>query len=355
MQASPEAWQDLVTVAAPEQLRAWQKHVAKCQAPVISADATDVTAPANMEQQTQSEATSPPDVLQNHREEQASDPDDFTAQSVPEKGPDVEQDSMWRQQSLNTDSTELLNAAEGVVAAESAIANAMQKHPDSAQTASSSNSLGQNESRDGSQNGASRTAPEDDLLLEDMEPAVYASVEEMEEAERLSRGSDFVEEPLRLLTEEETDASLVHRNYTSLPVVFAPMLFRAAGANGASWGGDDGSGTERMLFTVDTTIHEGDPDIVALVFEDPVDASALLSMLAHVRGFRDPDAVTRRVVPMPASAAQDVASGQGASVLCMAKGFQKKAEVRAGKEIDGLLSRIAGARWASLIDAQMVS
>jgi hypothetical protein len=111
----------------------------------------------------------------------------------------------------------------------------------------------------------------------------------------------------------------------------------------------------KMLFTVDTTIDETDPDIVALVFEDPVDATALLSMLAHVRGFRDPDKVARRVVPMPADIAQAVATEQGASVLCMAKGFQKKAEVRAGKEIDGLLSRIAGARWASLINAQVVS
>jgi hypothetical protein len=179
---------------------------------------------------------------------------------------------------------------------------------------------------------------------------VYASVEEMEEAEQRARGVD-VEEPLRLLSEEETDASLVHRNHASLPVVFAPMLFRATGPGASS--DEDGGDVERMLFTVDTTLDEGDPDIVALVFEDPVDASALLSMLAHVRGFRDPDAVTRRVVPMPAATAQEVAREQGASVLCMAKGFQKKAEVRAGKEIEGLLSRIAGARWASLVEAQI--
>ena len=355
MQASPEAWQAVVTAEAPDQLSAWQEYVDVCQAHVIQADAVDV-APVNEQPPTQAKSPSLPDTQGNRREGQAATPDTAAARSAPESVPKpaAEPDSMWRQQSPRDAPDPPTAAADAAAAAERVAAQAMRTQPDSAHAGSTS-TVASREAPAGPHTDAGRTAPEWDMQLEDMEPAVYASVEEMEEAEERAQGSGHVEEPLRLLSKDETDASLVHRNYAALPVVFAPMLFRAADANGPSWAGEDGSDTERMLFTVDTTIDEGDPDIVALVFEDPVDASALLSMLAHVRGFRDPDAVTRRVVPMPAGAAQDVANGQGASVMCMAKGFQQKAEVRAGKEIDGLLSKIAGARWASLVDAQMVA
>lgn len=353
MQASPEAWQAVVTAAAPVQLKAWQEYVRACQVPVIQANAVDV-APGDVQPPTQAQPAALPGTQEHHSEVLESKSDNAAAQKAARSTPAVESDSsMWRQQSPKKDAADPPTAARDV-AAESAAAQAMRAEPDSTR-AGSPELVAWNVPPDSSHNGAGSAASEEDMQLEDMEPEVYASVEEMEAAEEREGRSGHAEEPLRLLSKEETDASLVHRNYAALPVVFAPMLFRAADAGGASSGGADGSGTERMLFTVDTTIDEADPDVVALVFEDPVDASALLSMLAHVRGFRDPDAVTRRVVPMPAGAAQDVANGQGASVLCMAKGFQQKAEVRAGKEIDGLLSRIAGARWASLVDAQMVA
>lgn len=180
-------------------------------------------------------------------------------------------------------------------------------------------------------------------------PRVYSSVADLE-ADRpwdvaggggngVTAGAETTapQEELRLLSEEEADASVVHADVAALEVVFTPFLMRL------------GSGEDRMMFTVDATLDEGDADVVALAFEDPVDANALLSMLAHVQGFTDADGVVRRVVPMPPSAAADAAEEQGASLLCMAQGFQAKANVRAGRDINGVLSRIAGARWASLM------
>eukprot|EP00892_Ulva_mutabilis_P004261 jgi/Ulvmu1/2206/UM013_0052.1 len=186
-------------------------------------------------------------------------------------------------------------------------------------------------------------------------PKVYASVADLEAdtpwdmtASNGGNGDAAApQEELRLLSEEETDASVVHPDAASLKVVFTPILMRRGG------GGEEEEG--RLMFTVDATLDEGDPDVVALAFEDPVDANAMLSMLAHVCGFTDADGVVRRVVPMPPGAAAEAAEGQGASLLCMAQGFQAKANVRAGRDINGVLSRIAGARWASLIQQQQAA
>jgi hypothetical protein len=341
-----------------------------CQAPVIAVDISDVE-----EQAISSQPQSPSQQQSQSREESTSKPDTAAAQSQqdiapassqPIKGPPMPeapaaeaQHNAWRQPAETAEGTVPPNAAKHAVVADHVPVDAKWRQPGRSKAVEGGGDVVRNwtDARDDAQ--WSTAVPEEDTQLNvDSEPAVYASVEEMEEAERNSQDVGGDQEPIRLLSEAETDASLIHSDYTTLPVVFAPMLFRANGANrngSASFGSVESDDTEKMLFTVDTTIDETDPDIVALVFEDPVDATALLSMLAHVRGFRDPDKVARRVVPMPADIAQAVATEQGASVLCMAKGFQKKAEVRAGKEIDGLLSRIAGARWASLINAQVVS
>lgn len=191
----------------------------------------------------------------------------------------------------------------------------------------------------------------------DAGPKVYASVADLEAdrpwdtaaAGRDAREPAEPQEELRLLSAEETDASAVHPAPGTLDAVFTPILMRKGGA------GPGDADEDRMMFTVDATLDQGDPDVVALVFEDPVDASAVLAMLAHVQGFTDKDGVERRVVPMPPGAATEVASEQGASLLCMARGFQAKANVRAGRDINGVLSRIAGARWASLISQQQAA
>lgn len=346
MQATPEAWQEVVTAAAPEQLNAWQEHVIMSMAPVIPADAYDVS-PSSSTPSEIVEDSSTIHVPPSAAERQASTPHQDSAleeevSTSQDSETPVADERAWRQSSPDVPSAE----ADGAEVKQ----NGGSAHVGSVQDTRYSSFW--TEPHAASQGESTRT-PASEPNLEDMEPAVYANAEEMEEAERLKLGNDEPEQPLRLLSEDETDASLVLRDYRSLPVVFAPMLFRGSDVQGIPE--DDNDTMERMLFTVDTTIDEKDPDVVALVFEDPVDATALLSILAHVQGFRDPDAVTRRVVPMPVDIATDAADWQGASLLCMAKGFQKKAEVRAGKDIDGLLSRIAGARWASLVDAQMVS
>lgn len=204
---------------------------------------------------------------------------------------------------------------------------------------------------------AAPSAPPPPKPEADTGPKVYSSVADLE-ADRpwgtAAAGRDDCEaaepqEELRLLSAEESDASAVHMAPGTLAAVFTPILMRKGG------GGGGDADEDRMMFTVDATLDQGDPDVVALVFEDPVDASAVLSMLAHVQGFTDKDGVERRVVPMPPGAAAEVAAEQGASLLCMARGFQAKANVRAGRDINGVLSRIAGARWASLISQQQAA
>ena len=147
----------------------------------------------------------------------------------------------------------------------------------------------------------------------------------------------------RLLRAAEADASLVVVDAeTALDVVYVPMVRAPPPADPAP-----------QMLTLDVSLEAGSRDVVAVVFAGRSDAAALVALLGGAAGFTVADGVARTVVGMPPSVAAAEASAQGAALLCFQEGFAKKVGVRVGGHLDGVLSAMAGSRWAALVSAQL--
>lgn len=149
-------------------------------------------------------------------------------------------------------------------------------------------------------------------------------------------------EDVRMLTSRQSNAGLVLMDTSKLQAVFVPCSETANG--------------DLSFFTCNASLDEAAPDTIVVVFQDWVDAEALLRIISVMPGYTPHDDLQLQVIQMsPADVHQRYhALGDGdGKIVCFKKGFHKAARIRIGMDIADVSTIICGAHIASLVESQV--